>query len=225
MNYSRAYHYFREARNNFRQADNTREETKATLDMAAATFNSKDMEKAMRLYSAALDLADEHKYDKLAKASLTNLASLYVVSGKKQIPHDLLQRIELSARQDTLYGYHTLVDVNLLKNRIDSARYYLALAETHSTDIRDMADLQYTAYRIEAQARNFEKATEKIHHYIYLTDSLTRSNMQFSAGMVERDYFKERSKFAEYRMKNRTTWEIAVASIIFLIIGLSLIHI
>ena len=35
---------------------------------------------AMRLYSAALDLADEHKYDKLAKASLTNLASLYVVS-------------------------------------------------------------------------------------------------------------------------------------------------
>ena len=45
--------------------------------------------------------------------------------------------------------------------------------------------------------------------------------MQFSAGMVERDYFKERSKFAEYRMKNRTTWEIAVASIIFLIIGVA----
>ena len=221
MNYSRAYHYFREARNNFRQSDNTREETEATLDMAAATFNSKDMEKAMRLYSAALDLADEHKFDKLAKASLTNLASLYVVSGKKQIPHDLLQRIELSARQDTLYGYHTLVDVNLLKNRIDSARYYLALAEAHSTDIRDIADLQYTAYRIEAQARNFEKATEKIHHYIYLTDSLTRSNMQFSAGMVERDYFKERSNFAEYRMKNRTIWEIAVASVIFLILGVA----
>ena len=221
MNYSRAYHYFREARNNFRQADNTREETKATLDMAAATFNSKDMEKAMRLYSAALDLADEHKYDKLAKASLTNLASLYVVSGKKQIPHDLLQRIELSARQDTLYGYHTLVDVNLLKNRIDSARYYLALAETHSTDIRDMADLQYTAYRIEAQARNFEKATEKIHHYIYLTDSLTRSNMQFSAGMVERDYFKERSKFAEYRMKNRIFWETTVICGIFILAGIA----
>lgn len=197
------------------------EETEATLDMAAATFNSKDMEKTMRLYSAALDLADEHKYDKLAKASLTNLASLYVVSGKKQIPHDLLQRIEFSARQDTVYGYHTLVDVNLLKNRIDSARYYLALAETHSTDIRDMADLQYTAYRIEAQAKNFEKATKKIHHYIYLTDSLTRSNMQFSAGMVERDYFKERSKFAEYRMKNRTTWEITIASVIFLIIGVA----
>jgi len=181
----------------------------------------KDIEKAMRLYAAALDLADEQKNDHLAKASLTNLASLYVVSGKRQIPHDLLQRIELSARQDTLYGYHTLVDVNLLKNRIDSARYYLALAETKTTDIRDLADLQYTAYRIEAQARNFEKATDNIHRYIYLTDSLTRSNMQFSAGMVEREYFKERTDFAEYRMKNRTTWEIAAATVILLMIGVA----
>ena len=198
MNYSRAYHYFREARNNFRQSDNVREETESTLD-----------------------LADEQKNDHLAKASLTNLASLYVVSGKRQIPHDLLQRIELSARQDTLYGYHTLVDVNLLKNRIDSARYYLALAEAQTTDIRDLADLQYTAYRIEAQTRNFEKATDNIHRYIYLTDSLTRSNMQFSAGMVEREYFKERTDFAEYRMKNRTTWEIAAATVILLMIGVA----
>ena len=219
MNYSRAYHYFREARNNFRQSDNVREETESTLDMAA--FHSKDIEKAMRLYAAALDLADEQKNDHLAKASLTNLASLYVVSGKRQIPHDLLQRIELSARQDTLYGYHTLVDVNLLKNRIDSARYYLALAEAQTTDIRDLADLQYTAYRIEAQTRNFEKATDNIHRYIYLTDSLTRSNMQFSAGMVEREYFKERTDFAEYRMKNRTTWEIAAATVILLMIGVA----
>ena len=109
MNYNRAYHYFREARNNFRQSNNVREETEATLDMAAATFHSKDIEKAMRLYSAALDLADELKNDHLAQTSLTNLASLYVVSGKKQIPHDLLQRIEFSARRDTLYGYHTPV--------------------------------------------------------------------------------------------------------------------
>ena len=221
MNYSRAYHYFREARNNFRQSDNVREETESTLDMAASAFHSKDIEKAMRLYAAALDLADEQKNDHLAKASLTNLASLYVVLGKRQIPHDLLQRIELSARQDTLYGYHTLVDVNLLKNRIDSARYYLALAEAQTTDIRDLADLQYTAYRIEAQTRNFEKATDNIHRYIYLTDSLTRSNMQFSAGMVEREYFKERTDFAEYRMKNRTTWEIAAATVILLMIGVA----
>lgn len=144
-----------------------------------------------------------------------------MVSGKRQIPHDLLQRIELSARQDTLYGYHTLVDVNLLKNRIDSARHYLKLAEANTTDIRDMADLQYTAYRIEAQSKNFEKATENIHRYIYLTDSLTRSNMQFSAGMVEREYFQEQSAFAEYRMKNRTTLEIISISIIILLLGIS----
>lgn len=221
MNYNRAYHYFREARNNFRQSENLREETEATLDMAAATYHSKDVEKAIRLYSSALDLADEQKSDKLAKSSLTNLASLYVISGKKQIPHDLLLRIELSARKDTLYGYHTLVDVQLLKNHMDSARHYLKLAETHTTDIRDMANLYYTAYRIEAQSKNFEKATENIHRYIYLTDSLTRSNMQFSAGMVEREYFQEQSAFAEYRMKNRTILEISSIIIVILLSGIA----
>ena len=221
MNYNRAYHYFRESRNNFRQSENLREETEATLDMAAATYHSKDVEKAIRLYSSALDLADEQKSDKLAKSSLTNLASLYVISGKKQIPHDLLLRIELSARKDTLYGYHTLVDVQLLKNHMDSARHYLKLAETHTTDIRDMANLYYTAYRIEAQSKNFEKATENIHRYIYLTDSLTRSNMQFSAGMVEREYFQEQSAFAEYRMKSRTILEISSIIIVILLSGIA----
>lgn len=221
MNYNRAYHYFRESRNNFRQSENLREETEATLDMAASAYHSKDIEKAMRLYSAALDLADEQKNDELAESSLTNLASLYVISGKRQIPHDLLQRIELSARKDTLYGYHTLVDVQLLKNRVDSARHYLKLAEAHTTDIRDMADLYYTAYRIEAQSKNFEKATDNIHRYIYLTDSLTRSNMQFSAGMVEREYFQEQSAFAEYRIKNRTILEISAIVIVILLSGVA----
>lgn len=221
MNYNRAYHYFRESRNNFRQSENLREETEATLDMAASAYHSKDIEKAMRLYSAALDLADEQKNDELAESSLTNLASLYVISGKRQIPHDLLQRIELSARKDTLYGYHTLVDVQLLKNRVDSARYYLKLAEAHTTDIRDMADLYYTAYRIEAQSKNFEQATDNIHRYIYLTDSLTRSNMQFSAGMVEREYFQEQSAFAEYRIKNRTILEISAIVIVILLLGVA----
>ena len=166
MNYSRAYHYFHEARNNFRQSGDIQEETKATLDMAAATFHSKDIEKAIRLYSAALDLADEHNNSNLIEVSLTNLASLYVIS-KRHISNDLLQRIELSARQDTVYGYHTLTDVSLLKNHIDSARYYLELAKAHTTDICDMAELQYTAYHIEAQAKNFEKATDNVHRYIY----------------------------------------------------------
>lgn len=221
MNYNRSFHYFREARTYFRQSENLRKETEATLNMATAAYRSKDMEKAMRLYFAALDLADELKDENLIRASLTNLVSLYVVSSKGQISHDMLQRIESSALKDTLYGYRTLVDVQLLKNHTDSARYYLKLAEAGTTDVYDIAKLRYTAYLIEAQSGNFEKANANIHRYIYLTDSLTRSNMQFSAGMVEREYFQEQSAFAEYRMKNRIIWEIAVASIILFFIGVA----
>ena len=213
MNYVRAYHYFKQARENFQVSDSLRKETEATLDMAASSYRQKDLERAIRLYSAALDLADEQADERLAGAALSNLASLYVKSGRKQIPQDLLQRIEQSARKASRYSAHTMVDVQLLKHRTDSARHYLQLAEAQDNDVLDLAELQYTAYRIEALSGNFRKATDHIHRYIYLTDSLTRSTMQVSAGITEKEYFQEQSAFAEYRMKNRTIWEIAVRHI------------
>ena len=129
MNYVRAYHYFKQARENFQVSDSLRKETEATLDMAASSYRQKDLERAIRLYSAALDLADEQADERLAGAALSNLASLYVKSGRKQIPQDLLQRIEQSARKASRYSAHTMVDVQLLKHHTDSARHYLQLAE------------------------------------------------------------------------------------------------
>ena len=189
MNYVRAYHYFKQARENFQVSDSLRKETEATLDMAASSYRQKDLERAIRLYSAALDLADEQADERLAGAALSNLASLYVKSGRKQIPQDLLQRIEQSARKASRYSAHTMVDVQLLKHHTDSARHYLQLAEAQDNDVLDRAELQYTAYRIEALSGNFRKATDHIHRYIYLTDSLTRSTMQVSAGITEKRIF------------------------------------
>ena len=108
MNYVRAYHYFKQARENFQVSDSLRKETEATLDMAASSYRQKDLERAIRLYSAALDLADEQADERLAGAALSNLASLYVKSGRKQIPQDLLLRIEQSARKASRYGPHTI---------------------------------------------------------------------------------------------------------------------
>ena len=221
MNYVRAYHYFKQARENFQVSDSLRKETEATLDMAASSYRQKDLERAIRLYSAALDLADEQADERLAGAALSNLASLYVKSGRKQIPQDLLQRIEQSARKASRYSTHTMIDVQLLKHRTDSARHYLQLAEAQDNDVLDLAELQYTAYRIEALSGNFRKATDHIHRYIYLTDSLTRSTMQVSAGITEKEYFQEQSAFAEYRMKNRIFWETTVTCGIFILAGIA----
>lgn len=114
-----------------------------------------------------------------------------------------------------------MIDVQLLKHRTDSARHYLQLAEAQDNDVLDLAELQYTAYRIEALSGNFRKATDHIHRYIYLTDSLTRSTMQVSAGITEKEYFQEQSAFAEYRMKNRIFWETTVICGIFILAGIA----
>ena len=49
MNYVRAYHYFKQARENFQVSDSLRKETEATLDMAASSYRQKDLERAIRL--------------------------------------------------------------------------------------------------------------------------------------------------------------------------------
>ena len=98
MNYVRAYHYFKQARENFQVSDSLRKETEATLDMAASSYRQKDLERAIRLYSAA-STCHEQADERLAGAALSNLASLYVKSGRKQIPQDLLLRIEQSTRK------------------------------------------------------------------------------------------------------------------------------
>ena len=78
-----------------------------------------------------------------------------------------------------------MIDVQLLKHRTDSARHYLQLAEAQDNDVLDRAELQYSLPD-RGPLRNFRKATDHIHRYIYLTDSLTCSTMQVSAGITGR---------------------------------------
>ncbi|EJW94220.1 tetratricopeptide repeat protein [gut metagenome] len=223
MNYNRAVQYFQEARHLFRKNGAMYEETLATLDVAATYFRLKTPQQAIKYYSHALYLADEYQYQKLSHVALSNLATLYMRWEKDRIPAELLKCIEASARQDTLNGYHTLMDVKILKNELDSISYYWQLAEKNTKDIRDLADLEYTAFRVAVQSGHPEEAIRHIHQYIYLNDSLTRANMQFSGGMIEREFFKEQAKFADYRMRSQIIQKYTLAGIGLLILLLSYI--
>lgn len=77
-----------------------------------------------------------------------------------------------------------------------------------------MAYLQYVAFKINTQTEQLQDAIDRIHRYITLTDSLTRSEIQFSAGMVEREYLKKQAELAKYQMEIRNFWEIIISVII-----------
>ena len=222
LNFVRAYRYFRDARDLFIRSGKDRQTAEALLGMTASALRMRDLGRARRDCTMALELADELRDDTLMKRSLGYFATLYTVSETERIPSDLLQRIEQAVHGDTTaLGLCTQAQTQLLQNRLDSACHYLKLAEKRTENPDDMPMLFYTAYRIDLSAKRYPEATQHIHRFIFLNDSLTRTALQASAGMIEKDYFRERSAFADYRIQNRRTWESVIALAIILLAGIA----
>lgn len=222
LNFVRAYRYFREARDLFIRSGATRQTAESLLGMTASALRMHDLGRARRDCSMALELADDLQDDTLVRRSLGLFATLYTVSENERIPNDLLQRVENSIRRDTTAAGHcTLAQTQLFRRRPDSARYYLQLAARQNPEPDVEAMIKFTAYRVEEMAGEYREAAHKIHQFIFLTDSLTRSALQTSAGMIERDYFQERAAFADYRMQNRRTCERIVALTAGLLIAIA----
>lgn len=222
LNFIRAYRYCREARDRFLRAERPRETAEALLAMTSAALRMRDLQRARRDCTLALELADELHDDTLVRRSLSLFATLYVVSETERIPEDLLHRIETAACCDsTSAGLCTRAQVHLLRGNPDRALRDLQQAEERHPDCEELPILSYTAFRAETAAGHYPEATCAIHRFIYLNDSLTRAALHTSAGMIEKEYFRERSAFADYRMRSRRITERIVAAAILLVLLLA----
>ena len=219
LNFVRAYRYYRDARDLFIRSDAARQTTEAQLGMTVSALRMRDLGRALRDCSMALERADELRDDTLVRRSLALFATIYTVAESERIPDDLLRRIETSIRSDiTAAGYCTRAQTFLLRNRPDSARRCLQRAETLDPDNDVLPMIEYTAYRVETRAGRYRDAARMIDRFIFLNDSLTRTALQASAGMIERDYFRERAAFADFRMQNRRLGERLVAAVVLLLL-------
>lgn len=219
LNFVRAYRYYRDARDLFIRSDAARQTTEAQLGMTISALRMRDLGRALRDCSMALERADELRDDTLVRRSLALFATIYTVAESERIPDDLLRRIETSIRSDTTAaGYCTRAQTFLLRNRPDSARRCLQRAETLDPDNDVLPMIEYTAYRVETRAGRYRDAARMIDRFIFLNDSLTRTALQASAGMIERDYFRERAAFADFRMQNRRLGERLVAAVVLLLL-------
>ena len=219
LNFVRAYRYYRDARDLFIRSDAARQTTEAQLGMTVSALRMRDLGRALRDCSMALERADELRDDTLVLRSVALSATIYTVAESERIPDDLLRRIETSIRSDTTAaGYCTRAQTFLLRNRPDSARRCLQRAETLDPDNDVLPMIEYTAYRVETRAGRYRDAARMIDRFIFLNDSLTRTALQASAGMIERDYFRERAAFADFRMQNRRLGERLVAAVVLLLL-------
>ena len=180
----------------------------------------RDLERARQSCSMALDMADELRDDSLIRSSLGYFATLYAVAENERIPEQLLRRIEQSVCCDTTATARcTQAQTRLLRNRPEEARRILREVECRTSDTDLLILAQYLAYRADMLAGDYREAAQKIHRFIFLTDSATRSALQASAGMIEKEFFRERAAFTEYRMRNRKIREAVVAAAALLLLA------
>ena len=221
LNFVRAYRYYREARELFLRSGDMRHRIEALLGMTACGLRMHDFEQTRRNCRLALELSDEAHYEQLAQKSLGYLAALYALSDRGSLPEEMLRRIEQSVHRDTtVTGFRTRSQIQLLRNRPDSARHYIERAERIANS-EDLPMLLYTAYKADISAGRYQEATWNINKFIYYSDSLTRSSLQGSAGMIEKEYFRERSAFYDYRLQNRRTWEITIVAAALSLLGIA----
>lgn len=222
LNFVRAYRYYREARDLFVCTEDDKHTAEALLGMTASALRMHDLARARRDCSMALELADDAHAEPLVRKSLGYFATLYVVADTIRIPEDLLRRIEQSVLRDTtVSGMCTRARTQLLRNRPAEALRSVEMAARRILRAEDRPMLLYTAYRANMQAGNYREAARQIDRFICLNDSLTRTALQSSAGMIEKEYFRERTAFYDYRLEHRRKRELAVIGAGILLLGIA----
>lgn len=218
MNYNGMLDYYLKSYDHFRKLKNPALKNNALADIANAYSGLKDYANAALYYDKAIALAVQREDDELASICLSNMGAIYASKGDYQKVMQTVRTIEETAPDAmSLFEYKLLAVAYFQQHQIDSARYYLHIAQELAEDIRDKAALTYRSFLIEMAATDYEKAEEDINDYIELSDSLTRMMLNQSAAAAESKYYQEQSAFASYRLKSRKIFELFIALLICIV--------
>ena len=201
--YRLAMHRYHSAKENFHLSGNKLKECRSILQMADAAFLQRDMKYALSLYSSALKMADVEKLDDYSNVALEHIAHIYAVTKDNTISPELLHRIEKANELDLLKSSYAKVDVELLKQNIDSARICLDKAMSSAKTSDELTQLKYLSFLIEISDHNYKDAAIDIYDYICHKDSLSSANMIVYASQVEKKFYQEEKTFAEYKYKQK----------------------
>ena len=171
-NYKKALKYYK-------VAGNQKQREIFTMNaMANAFMVQQHTDSAQFYYQAALELARLHNDEDQQVTIYSNMGVAYGEKGEMDTALYYCRKALKKIRTDSekALTYFNIADIYYKKNRLDSARYYLALAETlfHLHDNKyvkaSLADLHY---QIEKTDGNYMLALEYHEKYVQYQDTLT----------------------------------------------------
>ena len=153
--------------------------------------------------------------------TLSNLLTLYHETGAFDKLYECFAQLKrIEGYRFTPINYILLANVAIRQDDIRQAKNYLAIVDTMGYEGNE--PLYYLMqFKLASAERDYEKANYYQYRCINANDSLIRNTYSTSVATAEKQFYAERSAFAEYRLRIRKTAEtiLALAIIALIIVG------
>lgn len=149
-----------------------------------------------------------------ATITLSNLLTLYYEKGDFDKFQECSRRLELvDGYEYTAVNHLLLANAAMDKNDLHKAKLHLYTADT--MDLSGHEALYYLMqFKLASAERDYERANYYQYCCINANDSLLCNTFSTSVATAEKQFYAERSAFAEYRLRMRRVVDVVVALLI-----------
>ena len=187
----------------------------ALLRMSIAYNNISDRVREAEFLDRAIEVAQECADTILWGACLNNYAQYYEIQRNYRKAKDAILAIRDKLMLPINLSDHSILAHCYARERqIDSMIFYLRQAWKMAENQADSATIFHRIYWIEKECNNPQKALDALEYCSDFQNGIVRHMLQQSTMATQRDYFQERTTFAEHKLKTEHRfWTVCILSI------------
>lgn len=220
-NFESALGYFYRAHAAYERAKNLSAVSYAMASIGRIYRSMHIFNEAERWYLQSLDIDRANSDNFSANITLSNLLVLYYESANKEKFLDVYNELQANGESALSALDHIVItDFLIDENNLSQAKQHLSIAAAMGYEGNE--PLYYLMqFKLASAERDYEKANYYQYCCINANDSLIRNTYSTSVATAEKQFYAERSAFAEYRLRIRKTAEtiLALAIIALIIVG------
>lgn len=220
-NFESALGYFYRAHAAYERAKNLSAVSYAMASIGRIYRSMHIFNEAERWYLQSLDIDRAISDNFSANITLSNLLVLYYESANKEKFLDVYNELQANGESAlSALDHIAITDFLIDENNLSQAKQHLSIAAAMGYEGNE--PLYYLMqFKLASAERDYAKANYYQYRCINANDSLIRNTYSTSVATAEKQFYAERSAFAEYRLRIRKTAEtiLALAIIALAVVG------